>query len=160
MAKYILGIDVGTSGTKAMLLTTDGEVIAQQKDNYSFETPHPGWAEANAKDWLNAVTSLIRTLSSHVEDADIVAIGIDGLYGGSGIPVDNKGQAIGPALIWMDRRAVLEANEATKLVGETELMAVTANLADPYYGYTKLMWLKKNKPDLYAKTATFLSTLR
>lgn len=156
MAKYILGIDVGTSGTKAMLLTTDGEVIAQQKDNYSFETPHPGWAEANAKDWLNAVTSLIRTLSSHVEDADIVAIGIDGLYGGSGIPVDNKGQAIGPALIWMDRRAVLEANEATKLVGETELMAVTANLADPYYGYTKLMWLKKNKPDLYAKTATFL----
>lgn len=94
MAKYILGIDVGTSGTKAMLVTTDGEVIAQKKDNYSFATPHSGWAEASAQDWLNAVSSLIRTLSSHVDDADIIAIGIDGLYGGSGVPVNKQGQAI------------------------------------------------------------------
>lgn len=156
MAKYILGIDVGTSGTKAMLITTSGEVIAQKKDNYSFSTPHSGWAEANAQDWLNAVSSLIRTLSSHVDDADIVAIGIDGLYGGSGIPVNQQGQAIGPALIWMDRRAVLEASKASELVDSSTLMAVTANQSDPYYGYTKLMWLKTHEPDLYNKTDKFL----
>ncbi|OQJ71678.1 hypothetical protein BMS77_06520 [Leuconostoc pseudomesenteroides] len=156
MAKYILGIDVGTSGTKAMLITTSGEVIAQKKDNYSFSTPHSGWAEANAQDWLNAVSSLIRTLSSHVDDADIVAIGIDGLYGGSGIPVNQQGQAIGPALIWMDRRAVLEASKASELVDNSTLMAVTANQSDPYYGYTKLMWLKIHEPDLYNKTDKFL----
>ncbi|GEK28448.1 FGGY-family carbohydrate kinase [Furfurilactobacillus siliginis] len=156
MAKYILGIDIGTSGTKAMLLTTDGQVVAQKKDNYSFVTPHPGWAEANADDWLNAVTSVIRTLAAHVADEDIVAIGIDGLYGGSGIPVDKDGAALGPALIWMDRRALKETERVKRLVSDAELMQTTANLADPYYGYTKVMWLKENKPDLYKQTVQFL----
>lgn len=156
MTKYILGIDIGTSGTKAILLTTEGEIIAQKKDNYSFATPHPGWAEANAQDWFNAVASLIRTLASKVNDEDIVAIGIDGLYGGSGIPVDTTGKVLGPALIWMDRRATKETKEVADLVSDTELMDVTANLSDPYYGYTKLMWLRKNKPELYQQTAKFL----
>lgn len=156
MSKYILGIDIGTSGTKAILMTTTGEIIAQKKDNYSFATPHPGWAEANAEDWLNAVTAVIRKLSSHVDDEDIVAIGIDGLYGGSGIPVDKNGSVLGPALIWMDRRATAETDQVKQLVSDKELMDVTANLSDPYYGYTKLMWLKKNKPDLYQKTAQFM----
>jgi len=156
MPKYILGIDIGTSGTKAILLTIDGEIVAQKKDNYSFATPHSGWAEADADDWLNAVTSLIRTLASRVEDADIVAIGIDGLYGGSGIPVAADGTVLGPALIWMDRRATKEAAQVKNLVDEKELMAATANLADPYYGYTKLMWLKKHQSELYQKTAKFL----
>ncbi|MGY3742394.1 FGGY family carbohydrate kinase [Leuconostoc inhae] len=111
---------------------------------------------ANAIDWLNAVTSLIRTLSSHVDDADIVAIGIDGLYGGSGIPVDANGKVLGSALIWMDRRATKETNDVKKLVSNSELISVTANGSDPYYGYTKLMWLKNNKPELYAKTDKFL----
>ncbi|WP_268912301.1 xylulokinase [Lentilactobacillus sp. SPB1-3] len=156
MAKYILGIDIGTSGTKAILMTTTGEIVAQKKDNYSFATPHPGWAEANAEDWLNAVTAVIRKLSSHVDDEDIVAIGIDGLYGGSGIPVDKDGNVLGPALIWMDRRATKETDQVKELVSDGELMDTTANLSDPYYGYTKLMWLKENKPDLYNKTDKFL----
>ncbi len=156
MTKYILGIDIGTSGTKAMLLTTAGEVVAQKKDTYGFATPHPGWAEAKAEDWLNAVTSLIRTLSAHVDDDDIVGIGIDGLYGGSGIPVDEMGEAIGPALIWMDRRATKETEQVKKEVAAADLMETTANLADPYYGYTKLMWLKKHRPELYQTTKTFL----
>ena len=156
MAKYILGIDIGTSGTKAILMTTTGEIVAQKKDNYEFATPHPGWAEANAEDWLSAVTSLIRTLASRVDDDDIVAIGIDGLYGGSGIPVDKSGKVLGPALIWMDRRATEEAAEAQELIGDTQLMNVTANLADPYYGFTKIMWLKKHQPKMYQQTAKFL----
>ena len=156
MTKYILGIDIGTSGTKAILLTTDGEIVAQRKDNYSFVTPHTGWAEANAEDWLNAVTSLIRTLASRVNDEDIVAIGIDGLYGGSGIPIDKNGKFLGPALIWMDRRATKETAEVKKLISDSELMDVTANLSDPYYGYTKIMWLKNNRPDLYKQTDKFL----
>lgn len=156
MSKYILGIDIGTSGTKAILMTTTGEIVAQKKDNYSFATPHPGWAEADAQDWLNAVTAVIRKLSSHVDDDDIVAVGIDGLYGGSGIPIDKDGTVLGPALIWMDRRATVETNAVKKLVSDQELMSVTANLSDPYYGYTKLMWLKNHKPDLYEKTDQFL----
>ncbi|ARN92622.1 FGGY-family carbohydrate kinase [Levilactobacillus brevis] len=156
MSKYILGIDIGTSGTKAILMTTTGEIVAQKKDNYSFMTPHPGWAESNAEDWLNAVTAVIRKLSSHVDDDDIVAIGIDGLYGGSGIPVDKDGSVLGPALIWMDRRATAETEQVKQLVSDKELMDVTANLADPYYGYTKLMWLKKHKPALYQQTDQFL----
>lgn len=156
MTKYILGIDIGTSGTKAILMSTNGEIVAQRKDNYSFRTPRSGWAEANADDWLNAVTSLIRILASRVNDEDIVAIGIDGLYGGSGIPINNNGDVLGPALIWMDRRATKESSQVKELVDESELMKKTANLSDPYYGFTKIMWLKNNRPDLYQKTYKFL----
>ncbi|GLB46189.1 hypothetical protein WR164_01680 [Philodulcilactobacillus myokoensis] len=156
MAKYLIGIDIGTSSTKAILISSNGSIIDQEKASYQIKTPHYGWVEANANDWFEAAISLIRILATKVDAKDIVAIGIDGLYAGSGIPVDQSGKIIGPTLIWMDRRATHEAAEAETIVGNKELEKVSANIADPYYGFTKIMWIKKHHPDLYQKTAKFL----
>ncbi|MCM0599179.1 xylulokinase [Periweissella fabalis] len=156
MTQYILGIDIGTSSTKGILITTNGTVIKQAKQSYSLETPHPSWAQADANDWLKAVLSVISELTTGIKRDTIIAMGIDGLYGGAGIPVDAAGNVLGPTLIWMDRRATKETTLAQTLVSDKELMAITANLVDPYYGFTKLMWLRDNQPDLYQKAVQFL----
>lgn len=156
MTQYILGIDIGTSSTKGMLVTTKGRVIKQAKQSYPLETPHASWAQANAEDWFAAVTKVIEELTSDINAEDIIALGIDGLYGGAGIPVGVAGKVIGPTLIWMDRRATKETELVKTLVSNAELMATTANLVDPYYGFTKLMWLRDNEPKLYQQTAQFL----
>ncbi|USS88320.1 FGGY family carbohydrate kinase [Fructilactobacillus hinvesii] len=156
MKKYIMGIDIGTSSTKGLLISTTGEIVRQAKSSYEIATPHAGWAEASATDWLAAVTSVIKELSQSLLPEQLVAIGLDGLYGGSGVPVDQENHVLGPALIWMDRRATAQVKEVQSKVSAAELMQVTGNLADPYYGYLKLMWLKENEPDLYAQTARFL----
>ncbi|CAM2857838.1 FGGY family carbohydrate kinase [Fructilactobacillus fructivorans] len=156
MTQYIIGIDIGTSSTKAILMTTAGDIISQGRVSYSLENPYPEWAQENADDWLNAATTLIKDLAEKVDSKNIIGIGIDGLYGGSGVPVDKAGQPLGPALIWMDRRATEETDQALKLVSKAELMDITGNLADPYYGYTKIMWLKQHQPELYRDTYQFL----
>lgn len=156
MMQYIIGIDIGTSSTKGMLVSTAGTVIKQAKQSYDLETPYASWAQADARDWLVAVTKVISELTSGIDCQTIIALGIDGLYGGAGVPVDTDGNVLGPTLIWMDRRATKETALVKTLVSDAELMATTANLVDPYYGYTKLMWLRDHKPALYQKTAQFL----
>lgn len=156
MTKYILGIDIGTSSTKGMLITTTGEVIKQAKASYDLQTPHPNWAQEEASDWLNAVSDVITQLVADIDGTMVEALGLDGLYGGSGIPVDSEGKVLGPALIWMDRRATKETELVKSLVSEQELMDTTANLVDPYYGFTKLLWLKEHEPEMYQATAQFL----
>lgn len=156
MTKYILGVDIGTSSTKGILLTTTGTVVKQAKVSYQFDTPYPNWVQADANDWLTAVIEVIQNLVEDYDATDILALGIDGLYGGSGIPIAADGRILGPALIWMDRRATVETAAVKELVSASELMTTTANLVDPYYGFTKLLWLKQHKPQLYAQTVQFL----
>lgn len=156
MGKYIIGIDIGTSSTKGLLINTDGKIINQSKASYSINTPHDSWAEGNANDWLSAVVSVIKSLSKSIDPSNLICIGLDGLYGGSGIPVDKNNNVLGPALIWMDRRATKQVEQVYKLLDEKELMNITGNLADPYYGYTKIMWIKENLPQLYKETYKFL----
>ncbi|USS89188.1 xylulokinase [Fructilactobacillus cliffordii] len=156
MEKYLMGIDIGTSSTKGLLLTTTGKIIKQAKSSYPINTPHAGWAEGNAMDWLEAVTTVIHQLAQVIDPDQLIGIGLDGLYGGSGVPVDEANQILGPALIWMDRRATQQVQEVYNRVDQTELMKTTGNLADPYYGYLKMMWIKEHQPELYAQTARFL----
>lgn len=156
MEKYIIGIDIGTSSTKGLLITNEGKIIKQSKVPYSINTPHDSWAEGNATDWLSAVVSIIKSLSKNIDPSNLIGIGLDGLYGGSGIPVDKNNKVLGPALIWMDRRAIKQVEQVYKLLDKKDLMDITGNLADPYYGYTKIMWIKENQPQLYKKTYKFL----
>lgn len=156
MEKYIIGVDIGTSSTKGLLITTGGKIIKQNKVSYSINTPQETWAEGNAEDWLSAVCSVIKSLSQDIDASNLIGIGLDGLYGGSGIPVDENNNVLGPALIWMDRRATKQTQQVYKLLDKKELMDITGNLADPYYGYTKIMWIKENLPQLYKKTYKFL----
>ena len=125
---YLLGTDIGTSGTKTILADLKGNVIAQDLQETDVLTPRALWAEQWPDVWLEAAkTSIRNTVSaSGIPKEQIRAIAISGLYGGSGIPLEER------------------------------LLKITHNGADPYYGYTKMLWLKNNEPENWQKTKLFL----
>ena len=154
----LLGTDIGTSGTKTILMDTEGNLIAQDLQEYDVLTPKPLWAEQWPDVWLNATkTSIKNTVQkSGIPAEQIRGIAISGLYGGSGIPLDEKMEPVRPCMIWMDRRAEPETKWVLDHIGEKKLREVTHNGADPYYGYTKMLWMKNHEPENWQKTKLFL----
>ena len=156
--EYLLGTDIGTSGTKTILTDTKGNLIAQDLQEYDVLTPKPKWAEQWPDVWLKASLDSIRNTvkKSNIAPEDIKAIAISGLYGGSGIPLDENMEAVRPCMIWMDGRATEETQWALDTIGEEKLLEITHNGADPYYGFTKMLWMKNNEPENWEKTKLFL----
>jgi ribulokinase len=155
---YLLGTDIGTSGTKTILMDTNGQLIAQDLQEYDILTPKPLWAEQWPDVWLEAAKASIKNTvkKSGVPAEDIRGIAISGLYGGSGIPLDENMEPVRPCMIWMDRRAEEETKWVLNQIGEEKLREITHNGADPYYGYTKILWMKNNEPENWQKTKLFL----
>lgn len=160
--EYLLGTDIGTSGTKTILTDCKGNVIAQDLQETDVLTPRPLWAEQWPDVWLEAAKASIRNTvaKSGVDKTDIKAIAISGLYGGSGIPLDAGMKPVRPCMIWMDRRAQQESDWVLETIGEEKLQRITHNGADPYYGYTKMLWMKNNEPENWARTKLFLPPQR
>ena len=155
---YLLGTDIGTSGTKTIMTDTQGNLISQDLQEYDVLTPKPLWAEQWPEVWIEATKkSILNTVKkSGVNKEDIKGICISGLYGGSGIPLDQNMNPVRPCLIWMDRRASEEAKWVLNNIGEDRLKRITHNGSDPYYGFTKILWIKNNEPENWAKIKMFL----
>ncbi len=161
MEKYIIGVDIGTQSTKALIASTQGKVIAQASVGYHPDTPRPLWAEQDARVWLQAFQESVRRCvelarEKGVGDAQIAGLCISSLYGGAGIPVDRDCQPLYPCLIWMDRRATEEAETVRRTVDLARLFAITGNGVDSYYGFTKILWIKNHEPQVWENTAWFL----
>ena len=156
--EYIIGVDIGTQSTKALLVDRAGAIIAQHAQGYQVDTPKPLWAEQWPDVWYRAVLTCVREVvaKSGVAAADIKAICVSSLYGGSGIPVDEAMQPLHPCLIWMDRRATEEVEWVTQQIDLERLHAVTSNGVDSYYGYTKMLWLKNHQPAIWERTRYLL----
>lgn len=156
---YLIGTDIGTSGTKSVLMDTSGKLIAQSLVEYDVLTPKPLWAEQWASVWLAAAKQSIKQVvtNSGVTPTDIKGIGISALYGGSGIPVDAEGKEVRPTLIWMDRRAEEQVQWVKDHIDLQKLSDITGNdVVDPYYGYTKILWIKQNEPENWAQIKELL----
>lgn len=172
----VIGLDIGTTGAKGILVTGSGRVLAEAAASYEILTPKPLWAEQWPQVWLDGAVAVLQDLARRAAEgktamaadeaatttADnrsgvwdgigIEALCISSLYGGSGVPCDEHLEPLHPALIWMDRRAVEQSSAAVARVGLERLQAITGNGADPYYGFTKVLWLKEKRPDVWAKT--------
>jgi xylulokinase len=155
---YLIGTDIGTSGTKSIIMDTDGNLISQDLQEYDILTPKPLWAEQWPDVWLDAVKCSIKNAreKGNVAPKDIKGISISGLYGGSGVPLDENWNPVRPCLIWMDRRAQKEQKWVEENVGIERIARITHNGTDPYYGFTKILWIKNNEPENWAKTKLFL----
>ncbi|RRV39946.1 FGGY-family carbohydrate kinase [Pseudomonas sp. p106] len=155
---YVIGVDIGTQSTKALLMSTEGGMLAQACVSYQVEQPRPLWAQQWPQVWLDAVYETVATSirRSQVPAAQIKAICISSLYGGSGIPVDADINPLHPCLIWMDRRAIAEAEWVRENVDVEQLQRITGNGVDSYYGYTKMLWIKRNQPEVWAKARYLL----
>ena len=156
----LIGVDIGTQSTKAILCDAGGRILAQHSSGYQVETPHPFWAEQWPSVWLNAVSEVIARC---VRDAAAAGSGnvvrglcISSLYGGSGIPVDAEMQPLHPCLIWMDRRASDEVAWVRANLDVAALVEETGNGVDSYYGFTKILWLKRNRPEVWRRIRWFV----
>jgi xylulokinase len=154
---YILTIDVGTSSTKTALWTETGERLAHASFEYPLERPEPLWAEIDGDIWWRAVcTTIQQTLSkSKIAPDRIVGIGIDAV-GWTLVPVDQAGNPLRPAMIWLDRRAEQETAWLKTLPEADALVNLDANPLDAAYITPKLVWLKNNQPDLFGTAYKFL----
>jgi ribulokinase len=158
MMRHVIGVDIGTQSTKAVLVEQTGRVVAQCSQAYQVDSPQPLWAEQWPQVWVNAVEACIRGVLAQAPDhaASVQALCVSSLYGGSGIAVDAAGEPLHPCLIWMDRRAQDEVDWVRSHVDLERLYDITGNGVDSYYGYTKMLWLRNKRPDIWGRTKQFL----
>lgn len=157
MAHY-LGIDIGTSGTKSLLIDEAGTPIAEATATYPLATPKPLWTEQNPEDWWQATKSTIKAVmkKSKLKPGEVRAIGLSGQMHGS-VFLNSKGKVIRPALLWNDQRTSAECEEITRRAGGREsLIRMVANPALTGFTAPKLLWLRNNEPKNYAALKNLL----
>lgn len=151
-----LGLDVGTSGVKAILVAPSGEVVASATSPLTMATPQPGWAEQDPEAWWQATLKSIAAVKSKCADARVAAIGISGQMHSS-VFLDREGGVIRPALLWCDGRTTAECQEITTRVGgEERLRDLASNPALEGFTLPKVLWLRRHEPDAFARLATVL----
>ena len=146
---YYIGIDVGTSSVKALLIDGEGKVLKTAVPEYSFQTPKPLWAESNPIDWWKATQRAIKELVSTVEPSDIAAIGLTGQMHGM-VALDKEGSVLRPCIMWNDQRSHMECEEITQKVGKEKILSITGNPVLPGFTAPKILWTQKNEPDLFS----------
>lgn len=149
---YILGVDIGTSGTKTVLFSEDGVPVSSATYEYPLYTPRNGYAEQEPLDWWNAVVNGIRQVieDSGAAPVDIKGIGLSGQMHGL-VMLDGDNRVIRRSIIWCDQRTANEVKEITDKVGAERLIDITANPAITGFTAAKIMWLKNNEPQNYEK---------
>lgn len=156
MKPLLLGIDLGTSSVKAVLFDAGLQVLFSSMLSYPTLYPREGWAEQNADTWWAAVIQIIREIveKSSIIPSEIVGIGIAS-QGAAALPVDSAGEALRPAILWMDRRAKSQCDRIEAL-SPNAFRNITANRNDPSNFGPKLLWIKQNEPEIYNRTYKFL----
>lgn len=154
---YLLGIDIGTSGTKTVLFEENGKVISSHTAVYPLFQPQNGWAEQNPEDWWQAVKEGICAVlsSSGGAGSRISGIGLSGQMHGL-VLLDHAGKVLRPAILWCDQRTGEECREITRRVGERRLLEITANPALTGFTASKILWVRNHEPAVYEKICHIL----
>lgn len=155
---YLLGIDIGTSGTKTLLCDEDGKVLATATAEHPISTPKPGWSEQNPEDWWQAVCASTKAVlkKAKAKASDVSAIGLSGQMHGSVFLGDGT-KALRPALLWNDQRTAKQCAEIEQKAGGREaLIKMVANPALTGFTAPKILWVRENEPKTYAKVKHIL----
>nr|MBO2494294.1 xylulokinase [Clostridia bacterium] len=149
---YLLGIDIGTSGTKTALFDELGNTVASSTKEYPLYQPQIGWAEQEPEDWWNAAVESIREVlaKSGVNPSDVKGIGLTGQMHGM-VLLDKEGKVLRPAIIWCDQRTQEECDQITEIIGRERLIEITANPALTGFTASKVMWVKNHQPEIFEK---------
>jgi xylulokinase len=147
-----LGIDIGTGGSRAIVIDTDGRVVASKSvDHEPFASPEIGWAEQSPHDWWRASSAAIRRVleSDNVDADDIAAIGLSGQMHGS-VLLDKNDQVLRPALLWCDQRTGKQCEQINEKLGPAKVVELVSNPAVTGFTLPKLLWVRENEPDSWA----------
>ena len=153
---WLLGIDVGTGGTRAVIVDEAGKVVASASSEHAaFRSPKPGWAEQDPEDWWRATQEAVSAaLAAARKDtnstASVDAIGLTGQMHGA-VMLDEDGKVLRPALIWCDQRTDAQCDWLHEQLGREHLIELTCNPALPNFTLTKLLWVKEHEPEVFAR---------
>lgn len=155
--RYVIGLDISTTATKALLLDEAGVVVANTSSSYEYDMPKPRWTEQHPIVWWDAAVEALRSLleQTEVSGVDVDAVGLTGQMHGS-VLLDTVGDVVRPAILWNDQRTVDECNEIRRRLGRQRLIEITGN--DALTGFTapKLLWVANHERENWRRVATIL----
>src|SRR5580700_4302980 len=154
----ILGVDVGTGGTRAVLIDRAGRLLASEASEHApIQSAHIGWAEQDPEDWWRAAREAIAgaMAASELTGTEIEAVGLSGQMHGC-VMLDAEGKVLRQALIWADQRTQPQCDWLTEKIGFERLIELTCNPALPNFTLTKLLWVREHQPEIFAKIAHVL----
>lgn len=154
---HVLGIDVSTTATKAVLVDGSGAVVGVGASEYGFDIPRPGWSEQDPALWWDGAVAAIRSVlsSTGIAGADVASIGLTGQMHGL-VLLDAAGEVLRPAILWNDQRTQRQCDEIRTVIGRERLIELTGN--DALTGFTapKILWVRDEEPDVYARVRNIL----
>lgn len=147
----LLGLDVGTTGAKALLVADDGTIIAGRTTEYPLFSPRPGWSEQNPEDWWQASIASIRSVltAPGVDAGAVRGIGLTGQMHGL-VLLDETGRVLRPCILWNDQRTARQCAEITRRVGAERLLALAGKPALTGFTASKLLWVRDNEPGVWS----------
>lgn len=149
---YFLGIDTSTTSSKALLIDEQGNVVAVASHPHTLQTPKPLWSEQDPREWWEAVSASIRSVleKADVSGEGIGAVGLTGQMHGL-VLLDDDGNVLRPAILWNDQRTQSQCDEIHQIVGREKFIQITGNVALTGFTAPKILWVKENEPDVFAK---------
>ena len=152
---YYIGVDLGTSAVKLLLMEADGSIKNIVSKEYPLSFPNPGWSEQSPDDWWNAVVAGIKELTDGFDASKVAGISFGGQMHGLVI-LDQDDNVIRPAILWNDGRTTKETNYLNDVIGKDKLSQYTANIAFAGFTAPKILWVKENEPENFAKIAKIM----
>lgn len=152
---YYIGIDLGTSAVKLLLLSSDGTIEKITSREYPLSFPKPGWSEQSPYDWFCQTMDGLKELLSDCDRSQVAGISFGGQMHGL-VSLDGRGEVIRPAILWNDSRTTKECDYLNNVIGKEKLSEYTANISFTGFTAPKVLWLKKNEPENYSKIAKLL----
>jgi xylulokinase len=150
---YILGIDSGTSACKAALFTLEGRIVAETSVDHTIHHPKPDYAEQDPAEWWNSAVKAISSLvkRSGVKPGDIVGLSVDSQREAV-VFLDRGGESLARSIIWLDRRAIPQAEAISKIIDPERILEITGLPLDFIFSAPKILWVKENTPEIYGRT--------
>ena len=150
-----IGVDLGTSACKFLLMDEKGEIKNIVSKEYPLEFPHPGWSQQRPEDWMKAVEEGIPELLNGFDGSQVAGIGAGGQMHGL-VVLDDKDEVIRPAILWNDGRTAKQVDYLNEVIGRDKLSEYTANIAFAGFTAPKILWMKENEPELFARIAKIM----
>ena len=147
---YDIGIDLGTSSVKLLLVSDEGKTVNTVSRSYPLEFPHPGWSQQDPLKWWDAVCDGIPELIRDIDAGEVAGIGTAGQMHGL-VALDADGNVLRPAILWNDGRTSEETDYLNNEIGKEFLLSHTGNIAFAGFTAPKILWMKKHEPELFAK---------
>jgi xylulokinase len=149
---YFLGIDVSTTGSKALLVNEKGAVVAAASSPHTLQNPKPLWSEQDPREWWQAVSTAVRSVlqQAGLGGESVAALGLTGQMHGL-VLLDGAGQVLRPAILWNDQRTQSQCDEIHRRIGKEKFIQITGNVALTGFTAPKILWVQQNEPEVYAR---------